>query len=251
MGYIKAEHLKKQYGSGHASFAAVKGMSFEIHQGEFIAVTGESGSGKTTLLTMMGALNSPTSGRYFVDDMDIYALRQEQRSEFRREYLGFVFQSFYLIPYLNVLENVMLPLVIGRRSNAEKRAMAAEALARVGLEGKERRLPAEISGGEQERAAIARAIVNEPTVLLADEPTGNLDTRTSGAVMDLFQELNRGGMTIVMVTHSRECSRWAERVLMISDGLLVGEAPNFETPLSSPGPGGLAPAGGIRKAATS
>ena len=226
MGYIKAEHLKNQYGSGRACFTAVKEMSFEIGQGEFIAVTGESGSGKTTLLTMMGALNSPTSGRYIVDDMDIYALRQEQRSEFRREYLGFVFQSFY----------------IGRKSSSEKRAMAQEALARMGLEGKERRLPAEISGGEQERVAIARAVVNEPTILLADEPTGNLDTRTSGAVMDLFGELNRAGMTIVMVTHSRECSRWAERVLLISDGLLVGEVPSIGSPRSSSGPLGLAAA---------
>lgn len=251
MGYIKAEHLKKQYGSGRASFTAVKEMSFEIGQGEFIAVTGESGSGKTTLLTMMGALNSPTSGRYIVDDMDIYALRQEQRSEFRREYLGFVFQSFYLIPYLNVLENVMLPLVIGRKSSSEKRAMAQEALARMGLEGKERRLPAEISGGEQERVAIARAVVNEPTILLADEPTGNLDTRTSGAVMDLFGELNRAGMTIVMVTHSRECSRWAERVLLISDGLLVGEDPSMGSPRSSSVPPGLAAAGRTRQAASS
>ncbi|MFH1349599.1 MAG: ABC transporter ATP-binding protein [Pseudomonadota bacterium] len=223
MGYIQVDNLVKQYGHGETAFLAVKGMSFEIQQGDFIAIMGESGSGKSTLLTMMGALNSPTSGKYRVDDIDIYTLGQDQRAEFRREYLGFIFQSFYLIPYLTVIENVMLPLTTSKIKGKEKREMAAGALEHVGLKGKENRLPSDISGGEQERVAVARAIVNEPAILLADEPTGNLDSKNSGAIMNLFQTLNDDGMTIVMVTHSHECAQSARRILQVSDGLLVGE----------------------------
>lgn len=223
MGYIHAHNLVKEYGKKESAFMAVKGMSFEIEQGEFVAVMGESGSGKSTLLSMMGALNSPTGGTYTVDGIDVYSLNQDQRAEFRREFLGFIFQSFYLIPYLTVLENAMVPLATQKRNAGEKRGMAEYALEQVGLGGKEDRLPGEISGGEEERAAIARAVVNEPTILLADEPTGNLDTRNSGAIMDLFQNMNRKGMTIVMVTHSHDCARNARRVLRVSDGLLVDE----------------------------
>ena len=223
MSYIQVDNLVKQYGSGEAAFMAVKGMSFEIDQGEFVAIMGESGSGKSTLLTMMGALNSPTRGKYRVDDIDVYSLGQDQRAEFRREFLGFIFQSFHLITYLTVIENVMLPLATARMKAGEKRNMAEEALEHVGLTGKAKRLPGEISGGEQERVAIARAIVNEPTILLADEPTGNLDTKTSRSIMELFQTLNTYGMTIVMVTHSNDCAQYARRILYVSDGLLVEE----------------------------
>lgn len=223
MSYIQVDDLVKEYGHGAAAFMAVKGMSFEINQGEFLAIMGESGSGKSTLLTMMGALNSPTSGTYRVDDIDVYTLGQDQRAEFRREFLGFIFQSFHLIPYLTVVENVMLPLTTANMKTKEKRAMAQAALDHVDLAGKEDRLPGEISGGEQERVAIARAIVNEPTILLADEPTGNLDTETSHVIMDLFQTLNTDGTTIVMVTHSHECAQNARRILRVSDGLLVEE----------------------------
>ena len=223
MSYIQVDNLVKQYGSGAAAFMAVKGMSFEIDQGEFAAIMGESGSGKSTLLTMMGALNSPTRGKYKVDDIDVYSLGQDQRAEFRREFLGFIFQSFHLIPYLTVVENVMLPLATARMKAADKRDMAEEALEHIGLTGKAERLPGEISGGEQERVAIARAVVNEPTILLADEPTGNLDTKTSRSVMELFQNLNTYGMTIVMVTHSHDCAQYARRILYVSDGLLVEE----------------------------
>ena len=225
MSYIQAENLIKQYGTGDAAVMAVGGMSFSIQMGEFVAVMGESGSGKSTLLTMMGALNSPTSGEYSVDGLEVYDLGHDQRADFRREFLGFVFQSFHLVTYLTVLENVMLPLVTVKTNGRTKRAMAEDALSRVGLDGKAYRLPGQISGGEQERVAIARAIVNEPPILLADEPSGNLDTKTSREVMDLLRSLNQDGMTIVMVTHSPECASYARRLLRISDGLLVEDVP--------------------------
>jgi len=221
MSYIKASSLAKQYGNNGIVVQAVREMSFEISRGEFAVIMGQSGSGKSTLLSLMGALNTPTSGTYSVDGIDVYSLRSDQRADFRREFLGFVFQSFHLIPYLTVLENVMLPLTTLKTKVQMKRQMASNALERVGLENKSNRLPSEISGGEQERVAIARAIVNEPPILLADEPTGNLDTRTSEGIMDRFQSLNSDGMTIVMVTHNRECANYARRVLQLSDGLLV------------------------------
>jgi putative ABC transport system ATP-binding protein len=223
VSYIIARNLVKEYGEGEAAVLAVRNMSFEIEAGEFVAVMGESGAGKSTLLAMMGAMNPPTSGEYIVDDIPVYRLGRERRADFRREFLGFVFQSFHLIPYLTVAENVMLPLVTLRASRRQKRAMAEEALDRVGLIDKANRLPSQISGGEKERVAIARAIVNEPPVLLADEPTGNLDSKTSHIVMNLIQQLSKEGMTVVMVTHSTECAGYAKRVLEVSDGFLMRE----------------------------
>jgi putative ABC transport system ATP-binding protein len=223
MSTIQVNHLTKQYGDGEAAVLAVRDIHIEIASGEWIAIMGESGSGKSTLLTVMGALNSPTLGKYRVDHIDVYALGQEERADFRRNTLGFVFQSFHLIPYLTVRENVMLPLTPLRIKEKEKRAMADEALGRVGLAAKGNRLPSQISGGEQERVAIARALVNKPPILLADEPTGNLDTKTTREVMNLLKELNTGGMTLIMVTHNPECAQYAGRILRLSDGLLVEE----------------------------
>ncbi len=223
MTYIQAENLTKSFGSGNASVLAVAGISFEIAVGEFIGIMGESGAGKSTLLGMLGAMNAPTSGRLLVDGIDVYGLTQERRSDFRREYLGFVFQGFHLIPYLTVLENVMLPLAVSKETRKQKRSMAMEALSRMGLPDKAGRLPGEISGGEKERVAVARAIVNEPPVLLADEPTGNLDSRNSREIMSMFQRLNGSGMTIVMVTHSEECAGYAQRVMYVSDGKIAGD----------------------------
>ena len=225
MSYIHAENLVKQYGTADAAVMAVGGMSFRIKMGEFVAVMGESGSGKSTLLSMMGALNTPTSGEYSVDGLEVYQLGQDQRADFRREFLGFVFQSFHLVPYLTLLENVMLPLATVKMSSKKKRALAEDALLRVGLNGKSHRLPGQTSGGEQERVAISRAIVNEPPILFADEPSGNLDTKTTREVMDLLKNLNEEGMTIVMVTHSPQCAGYTRRMLRISDGLLVEDVP--------------------------
>jgi putative ABC transport system ATP-binding protein len=182
---------------------------------------GESGAGKSTLLGMIGAMNAPTSGRLMVDDIDVYSLGQEQRADFRREFLGFIFQSFHLVPYLTVIENVMLPLAIVKAGKKKKRMMAEAALAQVGLSDKADRLPGQISGGEKERVAIARSIVNEPPVLLADEPTGNLDTQTTREIMELLSQLNKEGMTIIMVTHSPDCAEYAQRVVRVSDGRLL------------------------------
>jgi putative ABC transport system ATP-binding protein len=223
MSYIQVDDLSKQYGDGEAAVLAVRGINFGIASGELIAIMGESGSGKSTLLTVMGALNSPGRGKYWVDKIDVYALGQEERADFRRNYLGFVFQSFHLIPYLTVRENVMLPLTPVSIRKKQKRAMAEEALGRVGLAGKGWRLPSQISGGEQERVAIARAMVNKPPILLADEPTGNLDTKNTREMMNLLQQLNSDGMTIIMVTHNPECAQYARRTLRLSDGLLMEE----------------------------
>jgi putative ABC transport system ATP-binding protein len=230
MSYIKAKNLVKHYGSGDALVQAVRGISFEIEEGEFVAIMGESGSGKSTILSMMGALNTPTEGNFLVDEIDIYSLDRDQRADFRREFLGFVFQSFNLIPYLTLAENVMLPLVTVKARSSAKKALAEEALGRVGLGDLVDRLPSQISGGEQERVAVARAIVNHPPILLADEPTGNLDSKTSGEIMGLLKKLNAEGMTIIMVTHSEESARSARRILKIEDGhmteeeRLIGEA---------------------------
>ena len=221
MSYIVAEDLVKKYGRGEAAVTAVSDISFQIEPGEFIGVMGESGAGKSTLLSIMGAMNAPTSGRFVVDDIDVYSLTQEKQADFRREFLGFIFQSFHLVPYLTVFENVMLPLTIIKASRKHKRALVENALSQVGLLDKADRLPSQISGGEKERVAIARAVVNEPPVLLADEPTGNLDSKTSAEIMKLLQRLNSEGMTIIMVTHSPECARYARRLMRVSDGKVV------------------------------
>lgn len=223
MSYISAKNLVKTYGNGDAAVTAISEMNFAIASGEFIGVMGESGSGKSTLLSVMGAMNAPSSGSFVVDDIDVYRLQSEKRADFRREFLGFIFQSFHLVPYLTVLENVMLPLSIVKVGKKKKREMAEAALTDVGLLNKIHRLPNQISGGEKERVAIARAVVNQPPILLADEPTGNLDTKTSREIMSLLRKLNQDGMTIVMVTHSPECARYAGRVLQISDGILVSD----------------------------
>jgi len=215
------EHLTKHYGRGEAVVSAIADMNFIIESGEFVAIMGDSGAGKSTLLSIMGAMNAPSAGTLTVEGIDVYSLGQEQRADFRREFLGFVFQSFHLIAYLTLEENVMLPLATIRMPRRRKLAMAREALASVGLDGKGKRLPHQISGGESERTAIARAIVNQPPIILADEPTGNLDSRTSREVMLLLQRLKNDGTTVVMVTHSLACAGYADRVMQMADGRLA------------------------------
>ena len=221
MSSMIGEHLSKHYGRGDAVVTAIDDMNFIIESGEFVGIMGESGAGKSTLLSIMGAMNAPSAGTLTVEGIDVYSLGQEQRADFRREFLGFVFQSFHLISYLTLEENVMLPLATIRMPRRRKLEMAQDALAAVGLDGKGKRLPHQISGGEKERTAIARAIVNQPPIILADEPTGNLDSRTSREVMLLLQRLKDDGTTVVMVTHSMECAGYADRVMQVADGRLV------------------------------
>jgi putative ABC transport system ATP-binding protein len=223
------KHLSKHYGRGDAVVSAIEDMNFIIESGEFVAIMGESGAGKSTLLSIMGAMNAPSAGTLTVEGIDVYSLGQEQRADFRREFLGFVFQSFHLIAYLTLEENVMLPLATIRMPRRRKLAMAREALASVGLDGKGKRLPHQISGGESERTAIARAIVNQPPIILADEPTGNLDSRTSREVMLLLQRLKNDGTTVVMVTHSLACAGYADRVMQMADGRLAAMPPEAAT----------------------
>jgi putative ABC transport system ATP-binding protein len=217
---ISMNELTKTYRSMGDEVQALRGVSLNINKGESVAVMGHSGSGKSTLLSILGGLNPPTSGTIAIDGIDLYNLSQEKRADFRREYLGFVFQQFQLIPYLTAHENVMLPLTTTSYSNKEKREMAEAVLCRLGLAGKMKRLPNQLSGGEQERVAIARAIVNEPPVVLADEPTGSLDTKTGIEIMELFQTLNNDGLTVLMVTHNPDNTRYMGRTILMKDGLL-------------------------------
>jgi putative ABC transport system ATP-binding protein len=229
VSYIRAENLSKQYGSGDAAVMAIHNIDFTVECGEFISIMGESGAGKSTLLSIVGAMNPPSSGKFVVDEIDVYRLGSEKRTDFRREFIGFVFQSFHLVPYLTVVENVMLPLTTVKTSKKRKRALAEAVLNQVGLTGKEQRLPSQISGGEKERVAIARAIVNDPPVLLADEPTGNLDSTTTHEIMGLLLRLNQEGTTILLVTHSQDCAAYAKRILRVSDGRLAdGDAKGLE-----------------------
>lgn len=215
---MQVNRVKKVYETGMESVTALNDVSFEVSEGDFVAIMGPSGSGKSTMLSLLGGLNHPTVGTITVDDIDVYALPSEQRADFRREYLGFVFQSFQLIPYLTILENVMLPLAVLSLPRSEKQRMATDIINRVGLSSKARRLPGELSGGEQQRVAIARALVNQPPIVLADEPTGNLDSATSQDIMDLLSSLNAEGHTIIMVTHNPENLRDARRCVRLRDG---------------------------------
>lgn len=220
MSLISVDDVSKIYNGGEGEVTALGGVSFTVTEGEFVALMGPSGSGKSTLLTMLGAMNPPTSGRIVIDDIDVYSLSSERRADFRSEYLGFVFQQFQLVPYLTAMENVMLPLAITSKSNKEQIEMAKAVLDKVGLGTKGNRLPNQLSGGEQERVAIARAIVNEPPILFADEPTGALDTKNSEEIMNLFKQLNKDGQTIIMVTHNPEFMSYVDRGIFIRDGKL-------------------------------
>jgi len=220
MSYITANKVVKEFGNGDARVAAVQGIDLSIEQAGFISIMGESGAGKSTLLSMLGGLLSPSRGEILIEDINIYSLKRDKLADFRREFMGFIFQSFQLVPYLNVVENVQLPLAVTHHSQANKKALAMSALERVGLQDKGHRLPNQLSGGEQERVAIARAVVNEPPILFADEPTGNLDSRNSADVMNLLKRLNADGQTIVMVTHSRHNAEYGDRIIEVADGRL-------------------------------
>lgn len=220
MSLINLEQVTKRYMNGIDCVTALQKISLSVDEGTFLGIMGPSGSGKSTLLSVLGCLTSPSSGTVHIDGIDVYGLSQEKQADFRREYLGFVFQSHNLIPYLNALENVMLPLAVTKISTVEKRRRASEMLVRVGLPERMLHLPQQLSGGEQERVAIARSLVNNPPLLLADEPTGSLDSATSLQVMSLLAELHQGGQTIIMVTHNKENLDWVDRTVYLRDGLI-------------------------------
>lgn len=224
MSLINLKQVTKRYMNGVDCVTALQEVSLVVNEGTFLGVMGPSGSGKSTLLSVLGCLTSPSSGEVNVDGIDVYALAQEKQADFRREYLGFIFQSHNLIPYLNALENVMLPLAVAKLSTAEKRQRASDMLKRVGLPDRLLHLPQQLSGGEQERVAIARALVNNPPLLLADEPTGSLDSTTSRQVMTLLSELHQDGQTIIMVTHNRDNLAWFDRTVYLRDGLIENDS---------------------------
>ncbi len=225
LSFLEIENVGKVYSAdgGGAAVRVLSEVSAGISEGEFVCLMGPSGSGKSTLLTIVGAMNHPSEGRVIIDGIDIYGLKDEKRADFRREYLGFVFQQHHLLPYLDAIENVMLPLATGPASAREKRDKALTVLEKVGLSDKAARLPGQLSGGEQGRLAIARAIVNEPPLVLADEPTGALDSQTGREVMEVLLSLNSQGQTVFMVTHNPENARLAHRVINLKDGRVVSE----------------------------
>lgn len=213
--------IGKDYLSGDSTVQAIKEMDFVIDDGEFVSIMGQSGSGKSTLLSVLGGLNHPTRGKVFLDTLDVYNLSSEQRADLRSEYIGIIFQSFQLISYLTVLENIKLPMAITGTRAGKQDEMARSVLAKVGLDNKADRLPDQLSGGEQERVAIARAIVNNPPILLADEPTGNLDSATADEIMNLLKDLHNDGQTIIMVTHNPEACKYSTRTILVKDGSCV------------------------------
>lgn len=220
---IRTRGLGKGYGSATAQVIALREVDLDIAAGELLAVMGPSGCGKSTLLHLLGCLDRPTTGAYHLDGRDVATLSDEQRSRVRGSKIGFVFQAFNLIPECDVLENVALPFLYGETSSDEATARARAAIERVGLTRRTSHRPAELSGGERQRVAIARAIVTDPRVILADEPTGNLDSSTSAAILDLFQELHAQGRTIVVVTHDEEVARRCQRVVRLQDGRVISD----------------------------
>jgi ABC-type lipoprotein export system ATPase subunit len=221
MSLVEVHGLTKTYHTGTVDVMALKGMAFEIHEGEMVAIMGRSGSGKTTLLNILGCVEKPTAGRYLLAGEDVAKLNDSQRSALRLRRIGFVFQAYNLLPSLSALDNVLLPTVYSGIADAHQRAL--ESLARVGLEGREHHRPTQLSGGEQQRVAIARALINKPSIILADEPTGNLDTHRGQEVLALFQDLNKEGITIVLVTHEEQVADHAGRILRMLDGRLESD----------------------------
>jgi putative ABC transport system ATP-binding protein len=216
---VELERVTKVHGEGRGAVHALRGVDLTVGEGEFVAIMGPSGSGKSTAMNIIGCLDAPTEGTHRFRGVDVGELTRDERALLRRRYLGFVFQQFQLLPRTSAIENVELPLVYRTRDVAERRARASAALAAMGLSGREQHTPAELSGGEQQRVAIARAIVSDPVLLVADEPTGNLDSRSSRAILELLRSLQaQRELAIVMVTHDADVARWAARTVRIEDG---------------------------------
>jgi len=224
MTLIRLTELSKVYNREVQPVLALKNINLKIEPGELLAIMGPSGSGKSTLMHILGCLDTPSRGQYFLEDKDISSLSRDDLARIRNEKIGFVFQQFFLLPRLNALENVELPLLYTKLGTAARRQRVREVMARLGLSGREHHLPAQLSGGQQQRVAIARALMNDPLLLLTDEPTGNLDTATSLEIMAIFQELNTDrGLTIVLVTHDPEMAGFTQRQLSIRDGEIIAD----------------------------
>ena len=223
---IELSDITKTYSNGKVVVRALRGVNLEIAEGEFIAVMGSSGSGKSTLMNILGCLDVQTGGRYLLDGIDINGLGTDEKAEIRSSKIGFVFQSFNLLARTTAIENVELPLVYMNVAGAERKKLAGEALGLVGLAEREDHLPNQLSGGQQQRVAIARAVVNDPRIILADEPTGNLDTATSYEIMGLFRDLNDRGKTIVMITHEEDIAAHCKRIISVKDGEITEDRPN-------------------------
>jgi putative ABC transport system ATP-binding protein len=223
---LELQHIEKIYHLGDDEFKALKGVSLGVERGEMVALMGPSGSGKTTLMQIIGLLDAPSSGAYNLRGRDVTTLGENERARARNLDIGFVFQAFYLLTRQNVLENVETPMIYAGIPAKERRERAMWALERVGIADKWRNLPSQISGGQKQRVAVARALTLEPAILLADEPTGNLDSRTSIEIMALFQALHREGSTVIIVTHEPEIGQHCERIVRLKDGLLESDTPN-------------------------
>ncbi|WP_312092048.1 ABC transporter ATP-binding protein [Aminipila sp.] len=220
MNLLEVKSISKTYGSGEASVHALKAISFSVPKGEFVAIVGESGSGKSTLLNMVGALDTPTSGKVFIDGKDIFSMKDSSLTIFRRRNIGFIFQSFNLIPELDVEQNIIFPVLLDYQKPDKK--YLEELLTVLNLKERRHHLPSQLSGGQQQRVAIGRALITRPSLILADEPTGNLDTQNSSEVITLLKEAARKyQQTIVMITHSRSIAQTADRILQVSDGILA------------------------------
>ena len=225
---IETHGLAKEFARGDIRVLALRGVSVSIQRGEFVAIVGKSGSGKSTFMNILGCLDRPSEGKFVLEGQDVAGLSKDERSELRGQKIGFVFQAFNLIPRTSAQENVELPLIYSGVSRAEQARRAQESLERLGLRDRSEHHPSQLSGGEQQRVAIARALVNHPQLLLADEPTGNLDTRTSLEIMKILMQLNRAeGLTVILVTHEPEIAAFADRVLTFKDGEIVSDEPGL------------------------
>lgn len=221
MEMINIENLNKIYKTGSVEVHALKNVNIEIKHGEFIAIMGHSGSGKSTLMNIIGCLDRPTSGKYFLEGVEIDKQSADELSLIRNKKIGFVFQSFNLIPRTNILRNVELPMIYAKVSAKQRREKALELLEKVGLQDRVNHLPNELSGGQKQRVAIARALANNPPIILADEPTGNLDTNSSEEIMKIFRKLNNEGNSIIVVTHEPEVAKYADRIIVFKDGSII------------------------------
>ena len=227
MAMLKVENLKKSFRTEEIETIALNGVSFEVNKGEFLAIMGPSGCGKSTLLNILGLLDNPTDGKYILLDKEVGNLKEKDRTLFRKGNIGFVFQSFNLIDELNVFENVELPLIYLKIKASERKEMVNNILKRMNISHRAGHFPQQLSGGQQQRVAIARAVVCNPSLILADEPTGNLDSKNGKEVMELLSELNREGTTIIMVTHSQHDASYTQRILNLFDGELVKDVQNM------------------------